>query len=160
MNTLSQDAVIEQLRKEANSVKDCFTSFSFQTITFGGVGLGLVANFQPTTPYVGLIGILVIILVLTVSRIGNHKYATANRHFGYELYLERVNRIESKYNLDKRLVQKLLDAGWEEIMRAWRIVQASVFQEIYHTNSHKKDQVKDKYKDIGQKAWFNPGQLV
>ena len=78
------------IRDEANEVKGCFTTFSFQAIALSGIVLGAMAAYQPNQPFVGLAGLLVIVVVLTVSEIGNYKYGTANRHFGYQLLWETV----------------------------------------------------------------------
>lgn len=114
-------ALRNQLRSEATAVKDCFTRFSFQALALSGVGFGAVAAYQTEQPLVGLIGAAVIILVLTVSRIGAYKYATANRHFAFELFCDTL------------ATRRELGVRWEEALRAWRIVQATLFEEIYIT---------------------------
>jgi len=158
------------LRQEANNVKDCFTKFSFQAIAISGIVLGAMANLQPQQPFVGLAGILVMVIVLTVCKIGNYKYATANRHFGYELFISLMEK-------GKLLgLPKNYQISWEEALRAWRIIQATIFDELYHTKSNAKiynlvnrwkyNQIKDNYKkkikkDMHMKQlWFEPRTLV
>ncbi len=159
--------LIEMLRKEANDVKSCFTNFSFQAIALSGIVLGAVANFQPNKPFVGLAGILLVAVLLTVSRIGNYKYATAFRHFGFELFLAN-----NQYLKNGNLV-KNLDLEWEEAMRVWRVIQATVFDCIYYTkentdrlnirdrlnyNQVNKDLLKNK--PDARSWWFEPRSIV
>lgn len=121
--------LIGQLRKEAYDVKDCFTKYTFQ-------GLALVTGFQGAVfslaehdPYVGLLGIPLAIFLLTIASIGTHKYATANRLTGYQLHLERVRRFSVSgvpgWN------NRMRDIGWEEALRAWRIVQTTAFEYLF-----------------------------
>lgn len=160
----------EWLRKEANEVKGCFTTFSFQAIALSGVVLGAIANYQPQQPFAGLAGILVIVVVITVSRIGNYKYGTANRHFGYQLLWERICNNNDEDN--KKLISGV---GWEEALCAWRVVQATMFDEIYYTKLNTKrlwlglhpkqyNRVKKGHKSPGntegEKFWFKPSSIV
>ena len=104
----SKNVLIKRLREEANFVKDCFTKFSFWVLGFSCIILGLIARSQPYHEYVGLVSILITILVLSVARIGIYKYGTANRGYGYELFLERV-----KYfvKIKERIKRKKQRAG-------------------------------------------------
>lgn len=179
------EVIIKRIREEANSVKNCFTKFSFHAIAFSGLMLSAIAAYQPKQPFVGLAGLFIIIVVLIVSRIGNYKYATANRHFGFELYQD--SKQNSKQN--KKNYQEI---GWEEGLRAWRVVQATIFDEVYYTRINTKfwdfpnrlryNRVKKKLKkklkkpekskksknpqkikrikDYDYIAWFNPTSLL
>ncbi len=121
--------LIEQLRKEAGETKDCFTNFSFQAIILSGVVLSILAGYQKENPIVGLASTFVIIIILTVSRIGIYKYGAANRYYGYELHLYRTRHLrDSKGNGWRHEMRAI---GWEEAMRAWRVVQATCFDAVH-----------------------------
>src|SRR5450759_5860216 len=118
--------VVKTLRQEAGEVKDCFTKFSFQALGLATAVLGIIAAKQADQPYVALAAVLVIGLLLVVSRIGIYKYTTANRNFGYELHLNRLAQIETSGQAASDL-KGSREVGWEEAMRDWRVVAASVF---------------------------------
>lgn len=143
--------LIEMLRREAHDVKDCFTRFSFQAIAVSGIVLGFIAKFQESTPWLGFSSVFVIIITLVVSRIGNYKYATANRHFGYELYLQRTRWINDYPPPGWQSYMKKI--GWEEAMNAWRIVQASIFVKLYNSGAYKANTLKSDFEDAPNK-WF------
>lgn len=119
----------ENLRKEANEVKDCFTKYSFQSIAISTVLIGLIIRFQMEEPLIGAAGVLVIGLVVYVARLGIYKYGTANRIFGYELYLDRIKYLPDSHA--NRWKSHIPNVGWEEGLQAWRIVQATVYEHIY-----------------------------
>lgn len=121
--------LISLLRKEAEETKDCFTKFSFQAIALSGVVLGVLAGYQPENPFVGLASTFVIILILTVSRIGIYKYGAANRYYGYELHLFRTRYIPDSDSDGWR--KHMRSIGWEEAMRAWRVVQATCYDKLH-----------------------------
>ncbi len=81
---------IDSLREEAWNVKLSFSNYTFQVLAFAGIVLGLIAKFIDDTPYFGLVSIPIVILLLTVAKIGTHMYATSNRIYGYILHLERI----------------------------------------------------------------------
>ncbi len=108
----------KQLRDEANDVKDCFTRFSFQGLAFAAVLLTAAAGYQDAEqPFIGLSGLLAIVVMMTVSRIGTYKYGTANRHFAFE-------RLDDS-------TEGGLSVGWEEALRAWRVMAPALFDRIY-----------------------------
>jgi len=121
--------LIKRLREDASEVKECFTRFSFQVISLSSVALGLLVRFQPNFPLLGLTSLFVIFVALSVARIGTYKYGTANRHYGYELHLNRVCRLNDSDTGGWKSSYR--DIGWEESLRAWRIVQATVFRHLY-----------------------------
>jgi hypothetical protein len=121
--------LIPVLRKEATDVKQCFTTFSFQTFVFSAAVLGAVAAYSAVRPVVNFVPALVSVLVLAVCRIGTYKYATANRNYGFELFIDRLTRLTP--DVAGRVTEASLEIGWEEAMRAWRIVQASTFRHLY-----------------------------
>ena len=135
------EELVKRLREEANSLKDCFTKFFFQGLAFSGVILGVIATCQQKNPYVALAGLLVTVVLLTVARIGTYKYGSANRHFGFELHLNRTRDLKSKSLRGWQPTYRYVD--WEEAMRGWRIVQATIFKTVYHTEGCKKNKEKD-----------------
>jgi hypothetical protein len=158
---LSEDEkeIIKVLREEAYHVKDCFTKFSFQAIIFATIAIGILAKAGPDIYTISLACISVIFILLTVARIGTHKYATANRIYGYELHLYRC-----KYSLvdpNKGWQPYMRRIGWEEAMRAWRVVQATVFEHLYFKGklwpNYLRYRVKKEKKEL---KWFLPKELV
>lgn len=132
----SSDGVIDPdlvpLREEASSVKKCFTDFSFHVLagsltilaaTFAVIGKVPKAEYAP----IPMIGLLMI-----VGRIGVFKYGTANRNYGYELHLSRLSHLGSELaETQVRWIKTMRSIGWEEALRAWRVVQPTLFRRIY-----------------------------
>ena len=129
-HTLTDDenALIHRLRNEASEVKDCFTRFSFQALTIAIAAFGLILKFQKDNPLIALSSVLVIGLLLTVVRIGVHKYETANRVFGYELHMYRRIRLPDSTEGWQASMRQI---GWEEAFYAWRIIQPTIYHHIY-----------------------------
>ena len=142
----------EQLRKEAEEVKRCFTQFSFQALTFTTVVLGLIARELPSHPYLGMLSLIAVFLLLVVKRIGNYKYTTANRNYAYQLHLSRLPRyshLESKQS-----TEQMRNLDWEEAMFAWRIVQPTIFNAIYQkTGRAARFEVRGELKDSAYPWW-------
>jgi hypothetical protein len=120
-------ALIKYLRDEAYAVRDCFTRYSVQVMSVSGGLLVAIAKFQTDNPYVGLLSIFPVILILLVLQMGVHKYATSNRLLGYELHLQRTSHYITRDHCHK-IIQ---NAGWEVAMRAWRVVQPTLWETIY-----------------------------
>lgn len=119
--------LIGYLRNEAYAVRDCFTRYSIQALAVSGGLVVAIAKFQTENPYTGLISIFPIILIILVLQMGVHKFATSNRLLGYELHLQRTAHYISRDNC-----QEIIEnVGWEEAMRAWRIVQPTLWHNIY-----------------------------
>lgn len=78
-------------------------------------------GFMQKQPFVVFAAFPVIVLLMIVCRIGIYKYATANRHLGYELHLARLASRGVKYS----------ELDWEEAVRAWRIVHPAIFRAVY-----------------------------
>lgn len=119
---------IESIRNEAEEVKDCYTKFSYQSWLFTVASLGIIFRLQLDQPLVGSLAVLPIILLLSVGRIGIHKYTTANRLYGFELYMNRRKRIEATENSK---IKDHKSVGWEEAYYAWRITQATIYKCVY-----------------------------
>lgn len=149
--------IINMLREDNRSLKECYTNFSFQAIAFSAAVLGILARYQPEFPYVGLASIATIFLLSTVARIGAYKYASANRQYGYELHLFRTRNLKnSRGNGWKSSMHNI---GWEEAMSAWRIIQPTVFRRLYYTgwfmpNFLRREHHKQSY------LWFDPKKLA
>jgi hypothetical protein len=122
---------IEQLRKEASDVKQCFTNFSFQALAFSSAVLGIIFGFMIKYNVAALASIPAIFLLIIVCRIGIYKYSTANRNYGYELHLARMRNQYSKTNY--QLFELYLNIRWEEALRAWRVIQPAIFRKLYKT---------------------------
>lgn len=125
---MTEDELIKQLRAEVEGVKQCFTRFSFQALTFSATALGLVVAYMTETKFVELACIPTIIILMIVCRIGIFKYGTANRNNGYELHLARTKHFKDN---DTRWESNMRNIPWEEACRAWRTVQIRIFKEIY-----------------------------
>lgn len=126
--------LISALRGEAASLKECFTRFTFQSITVSALGFGLIAGLVGKVSHVSLASIPLIGLLMAVCRIGAYKYAAANRSNGYELYLQRTRHLKYPNATEKGgWTQDMRSIGWEEALRAWRIVQPTIFRYLYRT---------------------------
>lgn len=158
---LSEDEqkLIERLRKEAADVKDCFAQYSLHAITFVTPILGAIITLQANwSPLAGVASIPVILLTLTICRIGTHKYATANRLNGFELHLHRLDSVPKKKR--SRWDDKARTMSWEEGMRAWRVVQATMYRKLYCYRPWLPQKPRRKWiKQKGHK-WYEPSKLV
>jgi len=121
-----EQEMIKYLRNEAFNVRDCFTRYSVHTLAASAALLVAIAKFQVETPYIGFLALFPILLLFQISGMGVHKYETSNRLLGYELHLQRINR----YPKD-RCSALISTVGWEESMRAWRLIQPTLWEQIY-----------------------------
>lgn len=149
--------LIKALREDCRSLKECYTTFSFQAIAFSAAVLGVIARYQPDYPYFGLASIATIVLLSTVARIGTYKYTSANRQYGYELHLFRTRHLRD--NKGSGWKGSMREIGWEEALRAWRIVQPTVFRHLYHTEWPLPNFLRRKHHNQPYQ-WFNPGKLA
>ncbi|MDE2216549.1 MAG: hypothetical protein KGJ87_05215 [Planctomycetota bacterium] len=145
-----QAELFKVLRDEATHVKDCFTKYSYYGLLFSSAVLSLILKFVVGCPAVALSGIVTMIFLLSIARIGIYKYGTANRNCGYQLYIERAKTLDDTNS--KSWKKYMLQIGWEEAMSTWRFVQASVFNYIYETRFYRLHSVKLKISD----PWFQP----
>jgi hypothetical protein len=155
--TETERELIKMLRDEAKHVKDCFTQYSFQALALAAVALSFVARYQPEHPFVAFMSVPIIVILLTVARIGTHKYATANRNYGYQLHLERIARLSAKNPIGRETIIRSM--GWEEAMRAWRVVQATMFETIYSFNRFGLHFRRQNANCLNYK-WFMPNTLL
>src|ERR1700692_4606196 len=122
-----RELLIGYLRQEAYAVRDCFTKYSVETTIAVGGALIAIAKFQVDVPYVGLMAIFPILLVFHVASMGIHKYGTSNRLLAYELHLHRTS-----HDIDRDPCHEMMKTvGWEEAMRAWRVIETNVWSKIY-----------------------------
>jgi hypothetical protein len=127
--------LIEELRREAYEVRDCFTRHSFQALAAAGALILLILKFQTdrhdnnadSTWELGVGALIPAIILFAIAQMGLHKYGTSNRLLGYELYLNRVRN----YSAVENFHPLMLNIGWEEAMRAWRVIHYSIYREIY-----------------------------
>jgi hypothetical protein len=158
----NEKALAMNLRKEASEVKDCFTRFSFQAIAFTAPVLAIIANYIDKLAVVAVGSTAIVSLILAVARIGIYKYGTANRNFGYELHLQRTRYVQSAK--EEGWKPHMREIGWEEALRAWRIVQATVFEHLYYTRIFNRYIEIPNYLKIRHRRkkynWFTPGKQV
>lgn len=136
---------VRYLREEAYAVRDCFTRYSVQVLTAAGAIMVVIAKFEADDHVLGLLGFVPVVLLLAVLGMGMHKYATSNRLLGYELHLQRTGHYRSRDGWHPVMRR----VGWEEAMRAWRIVQPTLYERIYRPNSR-----------LGRRLWHVTAQPV
>jgi hypothetical protein len=133
---------LEKLRDEASEVKRCYTDYSFKALLLATAFFGFIAKFYPDNPekllshfLLWLLCATVVGVVLIISRIGYHKYSTANRNYGFELHVNRTKYYEQALGREgEKLESRIRNVGWEEAMCAWRIVQPVLFERIYYVS--------------------------
>lgn len=165
--TVEERELVSRLRAEATEVKECFTRYSFQAFALAAAAMGIVIPLQVTYPVVGFASVGAVILLLTIADIGCYKLATVNRILGYELHLERTRwLVDSTGDGWKRYMRTI---GWEEAMRAWRIVQATAREELYGPAQHPEapamfwrwsvERLRQPYSE-SSRLWFEPETLL
>jgi hypothetical protein len=130
---------IRNLREEASEVKRCYTEFDFKALVLATAFFGFMSQFYPEQTdslvshfLVWLLCATVIAVLMCISRIGYHKYSTANRNYGYELHIDRTFQYERQYKDEHvDLESRMRGMGWEEAMCAWRVVQPILFETVY-----------------------------
>lgn len=129
------DDVVQAIRAEASNVKQCFTTYSFQALALASTILGISLGTMSQYPSVVYAPLPAIALLMAVSRIGIFKYATANRNHGYELHLARTANLNYPWAHGGRPLwqPRMRLLAWEEAVRAWRVVQPTLFRCIYRT---------------------------
>jgi len=155
--TDDEKTLIQTLRQEAQGLKECYTRFSFQALAFGTAVLGIIARYQPYYPFIALASIAVILFLIIVPRIGTYKYGSANRGYGYELHLYRTKGLPDSSGDGWR--SRMREIGWEEAMRAWRVVQATSFRHLYYSHRLVPNFLRWKHRNT-EYQWFNPSKLV
>jgi hypothetical protein len=142
---------ISELRQEARELKDCFARYSFQGVGLSAAVLAIISRYQQESPYVGLSAIPVVVMLIALARMGAHKYTSVNRNCGYELHLQRTRRLpDGGENVWKK---EWRDLGWEEAMRAWRIVQTTIYYYIYEPGEWKPENLNKNLRGSND-LWF------
>jgi hypothetical protein len=129
----AEKGLIDHLRREAFDVKTCFASFCNQVMMFSGAVLALTFTFVAANPFAIYAPLPVILVLMNVARVGIHKYSTANRNAAYELHLSRTANLKYMETVgeDARWKHWMREMGWEEALRAWRVVQPTLFRTVY-----------------------------
>jgi hypothetical protein len=125
---------VRAVRHEAESVKNCFTNQAHQAMVASATIAAVMASILKGAfdPYVvGLGALLISGLCISVSRVGCHKYNTANRVSGYQIHLSRVVDYEEAKPDRQSIAAELRRIDWEEAMFAWRVVQPKIFHFFY-----------------------------
>lgn len=150
--------LLKLLREESNELKRCFTRYSFQAVGIASAALGVVGQFVWNKPAAGLVALVATAVALTTKRIGTFKYGSSNRILGYQLYLERVKDVPE--HLRGRWRPEYQQIGWEEALRAWRVVQATLFAKIYFTRKYRPNHHKPDFKDLKRPIWFRQQSML
>jgi len=135
LDKLTDGWLIDNLRREALEVKICFATFCNQVMIFSGAVLALTFTFisVSTHPLAAYAPLPVILILMGVSRSGLHKYFTANRNAAYELHLSRTadEGYMKTIREDARWKHSMRVMDWEVALRAWRVVQPTLFRTVY-----------------------------
>ena len=156
--------LIDRLIEEASLLKNCVTNFSFQTMAICVVVLGLMLRYQFSTNgtvYVGFAGSGIVLLALAVMRIGIHKNEAANRALGYELHINRIKNFPEKAKDGWQ--GYMVRIGWQEAMRAWRVVQPTIFNHLYEKSrcwNFKPKTLKKEYSSQEKHKWYLPESII
>lgn len=148
--------LISMLRQEAMQIKECAVQYFVRTMMFVPTFIGAIMIFNTSGNYLYLASVFALFVLSSTTRIMLHKYGTANRNLGYELHLERSKNFPKLYESKSVWNDDYQHIGWEEAMRAWRIVQATVFEAVCKKryNKYKVDVKKMKY------PWFDIKRLI
>jgi|GEM_PF-3479438 len=155
------EKIIADIRTEVAVQKACITQYTFQAIGLVGVVWGFIFKFysekNPIALY--LCGSVLVFLTLAVVRMANHKYLTVNRNLGYELHLNRLKDYSQIGSPSWR--DKMLEVGWEEAMCAWRVSQATIFENIYEkTNFMQQHRRKKEHLRNIEYCWYDTRSLL
>ncbi len=153
-----QGPLLRQLREEAIELKDCFTRFSFQATGFCILYIGVLARVQGQAHWLGVCSLPLLLILRIVTRVGVHKYGSANRNLGYELHLYRTldapEHREGWHDAYREI-------GWEQAMRAWRVIQATVFEYLgLHKPARSFAGALDAGVPLPAERWYEPKSLV
>lgn len=158
MLTDSEAELVRRLRIEADSLKECFTRFSFQAIAFSAIVFGLLDKTETPESYLVVASAFVITMLLAVARVGTYKYGNSNLVHGYELHLEQTQNLTDTSDGWKSFMRNV---GWEEARRAWRIVQPTVFRHLYYYNALVPNLLRREHrKNSTEYRWFEPATLI
>lgn len=138
----SKVEIIKRLREEAGHAKNCFTQYTFQSLVFSSAAIGLILSHTKDKPINALSVLPITVLLVIMSWIGIYKYATANRAYGLQQFIEKQyifseSRIDSEEENEAFSAFKLivLNDHWEHIFRVIKIVEPTIFNKIYNCSS-------------------------
>lgn len=130
-----------EIRKEAWELKDCCTRYSFQGVTVLTAAYALMGRVFIDNKSIGYAGFLLAMLALVLLNLITYKYGSSNRVYGYLLHLQRSTPRSFKGETEQTPVSSTFSTtkwqpwmryvGWEEAMRAWRVVQPTIYYSIY-----------------------------
>lgn len=80
-------ALIQQIRAEATNVKNCFTNFSFQAMTFSAALISIMFGALDKFPLVVLTAIPLISYLMIICRIGIYISTGCCRNLGHLFHL-------------------------------------------------------------------------
>lgn len=132
----SERWLIDHLRAEATRVKQCYAEFSFRALAIAAAGLALILGAISNIPIAAFASAPLVCFLIAVGRMGIYKYAAANRQHGYELHLSRTHTTSRKTSalyVNSQWDDRMRKVGWEEALRAWRVVQPTLFRQFYRT---------------------------
>jgi hypothetical protein len=124
------NSLLTNLRAEVTELKEDFARYCFQSVGICSIAAGAIFNYMWINPYVGLAAVTLLPIVLATSKLGTNYYSSIHRNLGYELHLARTREIPERFR--GRWLDKYKDIRWEEAMRAWRVVQSTLFERILH----------------------------
>ena len=130
-----------EIRKEAWELKDCCTRYSFQGVTVLTAAYALMGRVFLDSKSIGYAGFLLSMLALVLLNLITYKYGSSNRVYGYLLHLQRSSpesfageyehtSVSGRFSTTK-WQPWMRFVGWEEAMRAWRVVQPTIYYSIY-----------------------------
>jgi hypothetical protein len=134
----------QDLRGEAEELKQCFTRYAFYSIGFCSIAIAGIVQFMIKEPIVGLSALGLLPVIFAVCRLGTYKYTGSNRAYGYELYMERSRDVPKEFHGRWKPAYRKL--SWEEAMHAWRVVQPGLYEAIYDKPLIGPDRIKSRLK--------------
>lgn len=118
----------EHLTEEVNQARDNLTRYIFQTVSIGAIGAGTIVHYMAGQPYLGTAAALLLPIILITSKLATTNYEVMHRNLGYLLHLERTRAVPTVWR--GRWRPEYRHIGWEEAMRAWRVVQPTLFNKV------------------------------
>lgn len=154
--------IINILRSEALSVKDCAARYTLHTLMFVGAALVGIGSLMKGNEHVALTSISLIFILRAISLTNTHKITIANRNLGYQLHLEFSINQNEKENSWQHKYRKI---GWEEAMHAWRFFQTTIFEKICNKYPNAMSYRDPPDKKKGEEVWYDvnnmlPGEAV
>ncbi len=118
----------EHLMEEVNQARDNLTRYIFQTVSIGAIGAGTIVHYMAGQPYLGTAAALLLPIILITSKLATTNYEIMHRNLGYLLHLERTRDVPVEWQ--GRWRPHYHRIGWEEAMRAWRVMQPTLFNAV------------------------------